>query len=344
MMEDMRTWDDDNLLRDAPFFATACLLHAVFIAAFPGWRWSGAPAASPSLPVEFVSEVPKLPEPTPALAPIPQNPGPVTERPAAAGPAAAPAEKPKAIKHHARRPAMSAAQKTALIERRAEARRQANALAAARAETQRLRAEQARAEKLAQEQAAAAAAAVRQQKMAAAKAARARQKLEVSQQLAAMVDPDEKLSDAVADPGLAGGAMLAGAGGEAAALNDAGSAVYDVEREGYDPAPSGAGGGGGGLSWSIEGPIGNRRIMRRSLPKSPAWVAKRGLELAVQIKFQVMPDGSVKAGSVIQKTSGFPELDSRALDSIRKWRFEAIAPRPGLPEIWGRVTFRFLMS
>ena len=327
----MRTWDDESMLRDAPFFATACLLHALLLAAFPAWRWGGATATLPSIPVEFVSEVPKAPEPTPALAPIPPSPGPVTERPAAAGPAAGAPETPKAVKHHHRiaRPKLSAAQRAVLTQRRAEAHERSLALAAARAETRRLRAEQAQAAKLAREEAA-----------AQARSQRARQRAEVTQQLAAMVDPDEKLSDAPNDPTLA---AVAGAGGGAAAAPDASSAVYDVEREGYDPAPA-SGGGGGGLSWSIEGPIGNRRIMRRSLPKSPAWVSQRGLDLAVQIKFQVLPDGSVKAGSVIQKTSGFPEVDRRALDSIRRWRFEAIAPRPGLPEIWGRVTFKFLMG
>ena len=69
-------------------------------------------------------------------------------------------------------------------------------------------------------------------------------------------------------------------------------------------------------------------------------MATRNLDLTVTVRFQVLPDGSVKAGAIIQKTSGFPEIDRRALDALRRWRFEPVPSGAG-PEVWGRVTFRF---
>jgi TonB family protein len=69
-------------------------------------------------------------------------------------------------------------------------------------------------------------------------------------------------------------------------------------------------------------------------------VGTRGLDLTVTVRFQVLPDGSVKPGAAIQKTSGFPEIDRRALDALSRWRFEAV-PSAGASEVWGRVKFRF---
>jgi TonB family protein len=115
-----------------------------------------------------------------------------------------------------------------------------------------------------------------------------------------------------------------------------------MQRDGFDPAKPGK--TGGGISWSVEGPLGNRRILRRVLPESPAWVSERGLELAVQIRFQILPDGRVKPGAVIRRTSGFPEIDRRALEALRGWRFEVLQGRPADPDAWGSVTFRFLMG
>jgi TonB family protein len=100
----------------------------------------------------------------------------------------------------------------------------------------------------------------------------------------------------------------------------------------------GSGPDGSGVSWTMDGPVGSRRVLKRSAPTSPDWVGARGLDLTVTVRFQVLPDGRIKPGSVIQKTSGFPEIDKRALDALKKWRFEAA---DGAPETWGRVTFRF---
>jgi TonB family protein len=87
--------------------------------------------------------------------------------------------------------------------------------------------------------------------------------------------------------------------------------------------------------------VGNRRIVSRVSPTSPDWVATRSLDLTVTVRFQVLPDGSVKAGAVIQKTSGFPDIDARAVKALSRWRFQPAAAKSGAAEVWGRVTFRF---
>ena len=92
---------------------------------------------------------------------------------------------------------------------------------------------------------------------------------------------------------------------------------------------------------SVDGPVGNRRILSRVSPTSPDWVATRNLDLTVTVRFQVLPDGSVKSGAVISKTSGFPDIDTRAIKALSRWRFQPVAAKAGAAEVWGRVTFRF---
>lgn len=252
-----------------------------------------------------------------------------------------------------------------------QARRRALELAEVRAEQARVAAEEARAR-------AQAAAAARAEKLrleaerraelarraAEARAAKAAQRAELKAALASMREPDEALADAPADIGAAVAGEIAGSprgrgsleavvpqgdAEDVARLEGGAEPVYEMEREGFDPIDSDAAGGGegpdgGGIGWSIDGPAGSRRIVKRALPESPAWVAQRGLDLSVQIKFQIAPDGRVKPGAVIKRTSGFPEIDRKALEAIRKWRFEPVLGRPNAGDAWGNVTFKFLMG
>jgi len=227
---------------------------------------------------------------------------------------------------------------------------EAKAAAEARAELARERAEAARAEKArraaqarAEADRRAEAARIERERLAAARAAKARKTAELSQTLATMNDPDEAL-DAAAPAAGGGAARKAGAAAALAgaaesadpgdAAGSGGADILDAKAKG-----GGAGPDGSGVSYSLDGPVGRRRVLRRAVPSSPDWVGSRGLDLTVTVRFQVLPDGSVKAGAVILKTSGFPEIDRRALDALRRWRFEAV-PNGG-SEVWGRVKFRF---
>jgi TonB family protein len=192
----------------------------------------------------------------------------------------------------------------------------------------------------------------RRRQLAEARAAETRRKLELNHQLATMSDPDETIDAA---PNSGGGAAVPAGGGalsgarktsaaaalaDAADPTDAGDAAGRGGADLLDDKARGGGSGpdGSGVSWTMEGPVGNRRVLKRAAPTSPDWVGARGLDLTVTVRFQVLPEGTVKPGAVIQKTSGFPEIDKRALDALKSWRFEAAA---GAPQTWGRVTFRF---
>lgn len=157
-------------------------------------------------------------------------------------------------------------------------------------------------------------------------------------------------SDSDGDADATRGAALAGQrkAGAAAALADAaespdpgdaagsgGSDVLDAKAKGGGIGPD-----GNGVSYSVDGPVGNRRLLRRTIPVSPDWVGTRGLDLTVTVRFQVLPNGHVKPGAVVQKTSGFPEIDALALQAIRQWIFESAANANGA-DVWGRVTFHF---
>ncbi|MFI5349693.1 MAG: TonB family protein, partial [Elusimicrobiota bacterium] len=224
-------------------------------------------------------------------------------------------------------------------------------------------------------QARADAAAARAEALAEAKAAKAAKKAELSQELATMSDPDNALAQDAASPpkgrskAAAAAALAAGteAGADDSSVDDHGADLAGARKAGAaaaladtaestDPGDAAGSGGadlldakakgggtgpdGAGVSYSLDGPVGSRRVLRRTVPVSPDWVGTRGLDLAVTVRFQVLPDGTVKPGAVIRKTSGFPEIDRLALDALRKWRFESIPAGDG-PEVWGRVTFRF---
>ncbi len=136
------------------------------------------------------------------------------------------------------------------------------------------------------------------------------------------------------------GARKAGAAAALAESTDPGDAAGSGGSDLIDSKAKGGGVGpeGGGVSFSIDGPVGDRRILTRVSPTSPDWVATRNLDLTVTVRFQVLPDGSVKPGAVIQKTSGFPDIDARALKALSRWRFQ---PVKSGAEASGRVTFRF---
>jgi TonB family protein len=247
----------------------------------------------------------------------------------------------------------------------ADAKRIADEAAAAAAQTEEAKAAEAarvaREERLAAERA-------RQEQLAAERAAKAQKKAELSHELAAMSDPDEVIADAAearplapvrgssraknSGPARASGVQIGGRPTSSRA--GAAAALAETSSESLEPGDTPGDGGsdlimapshgtempdGNGVSYLLDGPVGNRQLLKRAVPSSPDWVGTRGLDLTVTVRFQVTADGRVKPGAVIQKTSGFPEIDQRALKALRQWRFKPVAA--GGSEVWGRVTFRF---
>ena len=307
--------DEEDWLRDLLCLLVACLVHGALISS-PLRPWGAAPKAPQrAIPVDFVDSLP------PALPPAGVSAG---EKLSAApkeppGPRAIAKPRAPAPKRQRAPKRMTArkrsAAETAMIMARRQAAREARAALAAqrlerRRELARLRSEE--------------------------RARRARQRAEIAQELGVLAQTDEQLTDAPNDPPVKGEADSAGGEGKAAGLAEEAEPVYEAGEGG---GGLGRSGGSGDLSWSLEGPAGGRRILRRVLPSSPDWLSRRGLELSVVIKFQVLANGAVGEG-VIHKTSGFPEVDRRALEALRAWRFAASRSS----ETWGKVRFRFLMG
>lgn len=353
---------DPDWLHDAPFYIVAVMAHGAILFSNPTLRWGSAQKAlDMAVPIEFVARVPPA---SADLAPAPAVPA-KTESPPRHGPgeyrpekvkAGAVAPPPKPLPNP--KPAALAAKKEKKGNALAKVKPPAKPRPPVKAQAARMHAEMQRAER----EQARALAAQKAAEVRAERAAKARRKAELSQELATMADPDEVLDSGGGAPAAAraargakggGGGVRAGGASEsvvsaAAALAetaespDPGDAAGSGGADLLDAKPRGGGSGpeGGGVSWSLDGPVGSRRVLSREVPTSPDWVGTRGLDLSVTVRFRVMPDGSVKPGAVILKTSGFPEIDRRGLDALRRWRFETV-PDKSAPEVWGRVTFRF---
>ena len=295
----------DDWRRDIPFLLVAAVLHGALFAGNPTWRWGASlgRTAEQLIPVEFVAA------PARAELAVPPPSQADKDQPAAVPAPAAEAAKPKPKT----KPKAVAALKRTSAKRLA-----------------RQQGQEARAKALAERKAASALR--RQQALAYSKSltaqrdARARKQEDISRALAQLVDPDEKLSDALNSPDAPAAAAEAALAAPEAAAQD-------------EPAERPL--AGSGDSWSLEGPAGARRIVSRVLPESPDWVSQRGLELSVQVRFSVLADGAVASGVVVKKTSGFPEIDRRAVEAIRRWRFEKAPAAAGAPAAWGSVRFKF---
>ncbi|MBI3548652.1 MAG: TonB family protein [Elusimicrobia bacterium] len=336
-------------------------MHAVVLTLNTGLRFGGeVPKAEAAVPVEFVTQIPQI---SPFIAPMAGGNG--NDLPAAHGPGPVEPEKFKkgsptpAKKQKVHRPKKVPTQaEREQARRRAEEKRLAKELAAAeraaRAEERRREAEILRQEQLAKKREADLR---RQEELARRRAfleeqrrVKAQRRAELEGQLAAMENPDDAISsaDTASSAQAAKGRKGSGSGSD---LPESEDAVYDAGgREGSDAEnakPAGGGFGdpnGGPVGWSISGPAGSRRVLKRVIPPCPDWVSQRGLDLKVQLRFRVLDDGSVKDGILVQRTSGFPDLDKLAIDALRKWRFDPYHPKPGekVPEIWGVVKLHFV--
>ena len=328
---------------ELPFYLVALMFYGVLFTLNPALHWGNRERiADVIVPIEFVSaasltvsppNVPLQPPPRPSVAPVKPTP------------AAKSAVKTKSVvvpsdAQHRRREAEKTRKAAAdsAAKAHAFAMRAQKAQAQARAEAQEARAQAAheRAE----------AARLERERLSAVRAAKARKKAELSQELATMADPDETLDQkTAATPVPSRDAQRKHTAASLSDNSDSDDFVGSLDQAPAQLAQSRASKGPAmpdstGVSYLLEGPIGNRRVIERVLPKSPDWVGRRGLDLTVTIRFQVLADGRVKSGAVIEKTSGFPEIDQSALKAVREWIFES-APATAA-QTWGRVTLRFM--
>ncbi|HEC78290.1 MAG TPA: energy transducer TonB [candidate division WOR-3 bacterium] len=98
----------------------------------------------------------------------------------------------------------------------------------------------------------------------------------------------------------------------------------------------------GGTQISLAGPIANRQILSKILPKYPAWCLRKGISGVVKIRIWVEPSGCVREGTLIEVSSGYPDLDQAVIKALRLWKFAPLPSNVVQETQWGIITFRFV--
>ncbi len=93
---------------------------------------------------------------------------------------------------------------------------------------------------------------------------------------------------------------------------------------------------------SLAGPIVNRAVLYKTLPHYPSWCLSKNISGVVKIRIWVEPSGMIREGTLIDLSSGYPDLDQAVVDAVKTWRFAPL-PSEVLQEVqWGVITFRFV--
>ncbi len=95
--------------------------------------------------------------------------------------------------------------------------------------------------------------------------------------------------------------------------------------------------------FSIVGPLSGRKILKMALPRYPRWAEEQGLEAQVAVRLTVTAKGRVKPDLVIERTSGYPDLDNLVLEAVRKMLFSPLSGGARHDE-WGVAAFNFKLS
>jgi len=94
---------------------------------------------------------------------------------------------------------------------------------------------------------------------------------------------------------------------------------------------------------SITGPVSRRTLIRSVMPRYPAWAEEKGVEGKVELKFWVSPDGMVTSVELVS-TSGYPDLDSRAMEAVKKYLFSPLGKDEEKEEQWGTITIKYTLK
>ncbi len=100
----------------------------------------------------------------------------------------------------------------------------------------------------------------------------------------------------------------------------------------------------GGNQFMIAGPISQRPINRKVVPKYPRWALDRRISGTVVVRIWVLPNGQVKGTPTVETSSGYPDLDQVVVEALRGWEFAPLGPGVKAEDQWGVVTFRFALS
>ncbi len=99
--------------------------------------------------------------------------------------------------------------------------------------------------------------------------------------------------------------------------------------------------GEGSFGYDIEdwGGQGQRRIYSYILPAYPQGVNK---EIDIRLRFSILPDGTV--GNILLLTKADTKLENAAINSLRQWRFEALAPGQKQSEQTAVIVFPYRLQ
>lgn len=93
--------------------------------------------------------------------------------------------------------------------------------------------------------------------------------------------------------------------------------------------------------FSMEGPLKYRKILKMEMPPYPRWAEEKGIETSVSVRIWVDPKGKVKDNMYLEKTSGYAEIDSLAMQYLARFIFVKIPDDQTQEDEWGVATFRF---
>jgi TonB family protein len=99
-----------------------------------------------------------------------------------------------------------------------------------------------------------------------------------------------------------------------------------------------------GTNFTVAGPISQRDIARKLVPRYPKWALERRVSGTVVVRIWVQPDGQVKGAPTVESSSGYPDLDQVVVDALRGWEFAALGPGVKSEDQWGVITFKFVLS
>jgi TonB family protein len=97
-------------------------------------------------------------------------------------------------------------------------------------------------------------------------------------------------------------------------------------------------------SVEISGPLAQRKIVSMPLPSYPQWAKSRGIEAEVVIRFFVSGEGKVRDRMILERTSGYRELDQLSMEALKKWIFAPLDSGSEEADQWGIITFRFRLK
>ncbi|MBN2537480.1 energy transducer TonB [candidate division WOR-3 bacterium] len=99
-----------------------------------------------------------------------------------------------------------------------------------------------------------------------------------------------------------------------------------------------------GTNFMVAGPISQREISRRVVPRYPQWAVQRRISGTVVVRIWVSPNGRVKGSPQVETSSGYPDLDQVVVGALKDWEFAPLGPDVKSEDQWGVITFKFTLS